>query len=111
MSIESPQECAEVDLPREYPDYSDVFSKTAATKLPPYPSWDCSVDLLPDAKMPKGRIYPLSVPEHMAMEEYIQEALHQGFIRPSSSLVSSRFFFVAKKGWRALITGILIRRW
>lgn len=32
------------------------------------------------------------------MEEYIQEALHQGYIRPSTSPTSSGFFFVEKKG-------------
>ncbi|KAK3565354.1 hypothetical protein QTP86_007128 [Hemibagrus guttatus] len=31
------------------------------------------------------------------MEEYISEALQQGFIRPSTSPVASRFFFMAKK--------------
>lgn len=31
------------------------------------------------------------------MEEYIKEALHQDFIRPSISPAASSFFFVAKK--------------
>ncbi len=31
------------------------------------------------------------------MEEYIKEALQQGFIRPSTSPAASSFFFVAKK--------------
>ncbi len=31
------------------------------------------------------------------MEEYIQEALNQGFIRPSTSPAASSFFFVGKK--------------
>ena len=31
------------------------------------------------------------------MEEYVQEALRQGFIRPSTSPATSSFFFVAKK--------------
>lgn len=83
MNIESPPTCTEVDLPAEYRDYNDVFSKTAATLLPPHRSWDCAIDLLPDTKMPKGLIYPQSVLERKAMEEYIKEALHQGFIHPS----------------------------
>lgn len=32
------------------------------------------------------------------MEEYIDEALQQGYIRPSISLASAGFFFVEKKG-------------
>ncbi len=31
------------------------------------------------------------------MEEYVKEALNQGFIRPSTSPAASSFFFVAKK--------------
>ncbi|KAL0149296.1 hypothetical protein M9458_055334 [Cirrhinus mrigala] len=54
-------------------------------------------DLLPGAKLPKGKVYPLSIPEHQAMEEYIEEALRQGFIQPSTSPAASSFFFVGKK--------------
>lgn len=32
------------------------------------------------------------------MEEYIQEALQQGYIRPFTSPASTWFFFVEKKG-------------
>ncbi len=49
------------------------------------------------SQCPKGKIYPLSLPEQKAMEEYIEEALQQGYIRPSTSPVASSFFFVAKK--------------
>ena len=42
-------------------------------------------------------MYPLSQEETLAMETYVTEALRQGFVRPSMSPVSSRFFFVRKK--------------
>ncbi|KAK3521850.1 hypothetical protein QTP70_018584 [Hemibagrus guttatus] len=48
-------------------------------------------------QLPKGRVYPLSILENKAMEEYISEALQQGFIRSSTSPAASSFFFVAKK--------------
>ncbi|XP_036446361.1 transmembrane protease serine 9-like [Colossoma macropomum] len=35
--------------------------------------------------------------EEVAMEEYVQEALDQGLIRPSTSLAAAAFFFVQKK--------------
>ncbi|KAI2654616.1 Transposon Tf2-8 polyprotein [Labeo rohita] len=44
-----------------------------------------------------SRVYPLSIPERQAMEEYITEALNQGFIQPSTSPATSSFFFVGKK--------------
>ncbi|KAK3517638.1 hypothetical protein QTP70_013772 [Hemibagrus guttatus] len=78
----------------------------AATKLPPHQTWDCVIDLLPGAKLPKGRVYPLSIPENKAMEEYISEALQQGFIRPSTSPEASSFFFVAKKGFDPVLTTV-----
>uniref|UniRef100_A0A8C1X582 Uncharacterized protein n=1 Tax=Cyprinus carpio TaxID=7962 RepID=A0A8C1X582_CYPCA len=86
-----------IGRPALYSSYSDVFSKEQATRLPPHRPWDCSIDLLPGAKLPHGKIYPLSRPEQVAMEEYIQEALDQGFIRPSTSPAASSFFFVPKK--------------
>ncbi|KAK3559058.1 hypothetical protein QTP86_001105 [Hemibagrus guttatus] len=48
-------------------------------------------------RKPIERIYPLSIPEEKAMEEYIKEALAQGYSRLSTSPAASSFFFVAKK--------------
>ncbi|KAK3573775.1 hypothetical protein QTP86_032955 [Hemibagrus guttatus] len=44
-----------------------------------------------------GRVYPLSLPEAKAMEEYIEEALAVGQIRPSTSPAAAGFFFMGKK--------------
>ncbi len=97
MWVESPESSITPSVPSDYRAFQDVFSKQAATQLPPHRPWDCTIDLLPGYKLPKGRVYPLSIPEHKAMEEYIKEALHQGYIRPSSSPAASSFFFVGKK--------------
>ncbi len=59
--------------------------------------WDCAIDLLPGATLPKCRVYSLSFPEHKAMEEYIPEVLQRGSIQHSTSPVTSSFFFVEKK--------------
>ncbi|XP_072000201.1 chitin synthase chs-1-like [Engystomops pustulosus] len=67
-------------LPACYKDYYDVFSKKQAETLPPHRPYDCPVDLLPGMSPPRGRVYPLSVPETAAMSEYIQENLQRGFI-------------------------------
>ncbi|KAL0203720.1 hypothetical protein M9458_001738, partial [Cirrhinus mrigala] len=40
----------------------------------------------------------LSIPERQAMEEYIAEALSQGFIQPSTSPAASSFFVGKKNG-------------
>ncbi|KAK1797887.1 hypothetical protein P4O66_008238 [Electrophorus voltai] len=55
--------------------------------------------LLPGAPLPqRSKPYPLSRPEEAAMEAYVTEALQYGFMQPSTSPVSSGFFFVEKKG-------------
>ena len=90
----------EVDLaslPQQYHDLREVFSKSKASTLPPHRPYDMAVDLLPGTMPPRGRLYPLSVPETRAMEEYIQEALGNGLITTSTSPASAGFFFVPKK--------------
>ncbi len=96
-SIESPVDQQSVDIPECYSHFRDVFCLKKATWLPPHWPWDCTIDLLPVESVPKGKIYPLSLPEQKAMEEYIEEALQQGYICPSTSPAASSLFFVAKK--------------
>ncbi|KAL0196731.1 hypothetical protein M9458_005271, partial [Cirrhinus mrigala] len=95
--IESPDPVSTPEIPAEYMAFQDVFSKQAATLLPPHRPWDCAIDLLPGAQLPKGRVYSLSIPERQAME-YIKEALQQGFIQPSTSPAASSFFVGKKDG-------------
>ncbi|KAK3507585.1 hypothetical protein QTP70_029521 [Hemibagrus guttatus] len=83
--------------PTHLPVQATTIKSLGASKLPPHQPWDCSIDLLPGEPVPRGRIYPLSIPEEKAMEEYIKEALAQGYIHPSTSPAASSFFFVAKK--------------
>ncbi|KAK3526590.1 hypothetical protein QTP70_030730 [Hemibagrus guttatus] len=78
-SIKSPGTTTQVSLPKEYYDPREVFSKEKATCLPPIHPWDCAIELLKNAMPPKSRVYPLSLPESQAMEEYIEEALDAGY--------------------------------
>ncbi|KAL0158539.1 hypothetical protein M9458_046615, partial [Cirrhinus mrigala] len=71
-SIESPESKNNFQIPQEYQAFQDMFGKVAATHLPPHQPWDCAIDLLPGAKLSKGHVYPLSIPEQAAMEEYIR---------------------------------------
>uniref|UniRef100_A0A3P9KPU5 Gypsy retrotransposon integrase-like protein 1 n=2 Tax=Oryzias latipes TaxID=8090 RepID=A0A3P9KPU5_ORYLA len=90
----------DVDLskvPSCYHDLKTVFSKSKACALPPHRPYDCAIELLSGAPLPKGRLFNLSGPEKLSMESYIQEALSLGHIRPSTSPVGAGFFFVEKK--------------
>ncbi len=96
-SIESPKEKQSTAIPSCYASFADVFSPEKASHLPPHRPWDCAIDLEPGKTVPRSHVYSLSIPEQRAMEEYIQEALNQGYSRPSVSPAASSFFFVAKK--------------
>ncbi|KAK3544783.1 hypothetical protein QTP86_027479, partial [Hemibagrus guttatus] len=95
--VEEATPAAHGHLPHPYADFKEVFSEEGAARLPSHQVWDCAIDLLPNTSLPKGRIYPLSLPESKAMEDYIEAALAAGHIRPSTSLVAAGFFFVGKK--------------
>ena len=80
----APQTVAVPDRSSDYPDLSkvtscyddikEVFNKTKALSLPPNRPFDCAIDLLPGAHIPRG-----------AMDDCISSSLKAGIIRPSSS--------------------------
>ncbi|KAL0153008.1 hypothetical protein M9458_051687, partial [Cirrhinus mrigala] len=96
-SVESPENQVQTPLPQVYSEFAEVFSKSKATQLPPHRPWDCAIELLPNMSPPKSKVYPLSRPETLAMETYIEEALASGYIRPSTSPAAAGFFFVEKR--------------
>src|SRR5258707_2117619 len=74
----------------------DVFSEEAFVHLPPCKAWDHTIELHPDAKLPRGRTFPLSPAEQKELDEFLQENLANGRIRPSKSLIGAPVFFVKK---------------
>ena len=84
-------------LPEVYRGFTDVFDKVRAAALPPHRSFDCRIDLLPGAQLPCSRIYALTEQENLHLRKYLDDLLKTGFIRKSSSPVSSPLFFVPKK--------------
>ena len=84
-------------LPAEYTEYVQVFSKETTDHIPPSQSYDHAIKL-DKSFVPKiGKLYPLSVKEQEATDEFIDENLCSGKIRPSKSPQASPFFFVKKK--------------
>ncbi len=68
-SIKSPIEKQSVEIPECYAHFSDVVCPTKASQLPPHRPWDCAIDLLPGESVPKGKIYPLSLPDRVIQHE------------------------------------------
>lgn len=90
--------CSIAQVPTEYHDYLDVFSKEAADLLPEERPFDCAITLKdPSCSLPFKPIYSLSLNETEAQKQYIEENLKKGFIRPSKSSAGFPQFFVNKK--------------
>lgn len=65
-----------------------------------------SLNLLPGAAPSRAWVYSLSLEESKAMEEYVEEAVRQGFICRSTSPVSAGFFFIegSTPSWLSILT-------
>lgn len=72
-STESPAHQLSVDIPECYSQFQDVFCPKRASQLSPHRPWDCAINLLPGEPVPRGKIYPLTIPEQETMEKYIRE--------------------------------------
>ncbi|KAF8827051.1 hypothetical protein HHX47_DHR5000761 [Lentinula edodes] len=78
-------------------EYADVFSKKDFDQMPERRPWDHAIELTPGSKPVDCKVYPLSPPEQKALDEFLEENLRSGRIRPSRSPMASPFFFVKKK--------------
>jgi len=68
------------NIPSEYHEFANVFSKTKAETLSPHHPYDLKINLKESAQPPVGPIYSLSVSEQEALKEFIEENLTMGFI-------------------------------
>ncbi|KAJ3559362.1 hypothetical protein NM688_g396 [Phlebia brevispora] len=84
-------------VPGEYHDFVDVFTEENFQHLPEHRPWDHVIELLPDAKPYAGKIYSMTLDEQKALDEFLEENLKTGRIRPSKSPWGAPFFFVKKK--------------
>ena len=60
----------------------------AFAHLPPHKPWDHAIDLHHDAKLPRGRTFPLSPAEQKELDEFLRENLANRCICLSKSLIS-----------------------
>jgi len=85
------------NVPSEYHEFADVFSKTRAEVLPPYRLYDLKINLEESAQPLVGPIYSLSASEQKTLKEFIEKNLNTGFIQPTSSPHGAPVLFVKKK--------------
>ena len=94
---ESTLEEAQKQVPKEYWEFLDVFSKRSSERMPLRKPWDHGIDLKEDFPPKKGRLIPLSVDEQKEVESFLDDQLAKGYIRPSISQQMSLVFFIPKK--------------
>ena len=75
-------------IPSEYHDFLDVFSKSKANKLPDHnPAYNHHINLEDGKQLPFGPIYNLSEVESMALQEFLQENLAHNFVAKIGKLL------------------------
>src|SRR6202041_678622 len=70
-------------IPKEYHDFTDLFSEVKANKLPPHRPYDLKINIEDGSTPPLGPIYSLSKTELEALREFLDENIANGFIRPT----------------------------
>ncbi len=84
-------------IPDQYKEFSLVFSKSSFDELPEKRKWDHAIELKDDFKEKFTKVYPLNPHEQKQLDEFIEENLVTGRIRPSKSPMASPVFFIKKK--------------
>ena len=84
-------------VPEWLHQYGSVFSKKKSERMLERKSYDHPIDLVENAQLPRpAKVYPLSPQERNSLDQWIDEELAKGYIRPSKSPVAAPFFFVKK---------------
>lgn len=84
-------------VPEEYHSYKDVFEEKEFDKLPQRRPWDHTIELDKNFKPVRAKNYNLSSNEQEVLQEFLEENLRTGRIRPSKSPMAPPFFFIKKK--------------
>jgi len=84
-------------VPKKFLKWRKVFGKVKLKRMPTRKIWDHAIDLKETFKPRKGKIYPLSKNEREEVQNFMEEQLRKGYIRPSKSPQTSPVFFVGKK--------------
>ena len=84
-------------LPKPYLDFWDVFSKESFDEIQEWKQWDHVINLKPESQLFSTKVYPMSPIKQKELNDFLEENLSSGRIRPLKSLMASPVFFVKKK--------------
>jgi len=72
-------------VPKRFLKWRKVFGKVELERIPTRKIWDHAIDLKETFKPQKGKIYPLSKNKREEVQNFINNQLRKGYIRPSKS--------------------------
>ena len=84
-------------IPTRYCGFHEVFSKDSFDELPGKCKWDHTIEIIPGSSPTACKLYPMSSNEQKELDNFLDENLKSGRIRPLKSPMSSPVFFVKKK--------------
>ena len=74
-----------------------MFGKVESERIPTKKVWDHAIDLKETFKLQKRRIYLLSKDKREEVQNFVEDQLRKGYIRPSKSPQILPVFFIGKK--------------
>ena len=84
-------------VPQRFLRQRKVFGKVKSERMLIRKIYDHTIDLKKTFKSRKGKIYPLSRNKREEVQNFVEDQLRKGYIKPSKSPQTSPVFFVNKK--------------
>jgi hypothetical protein len=98
LAIQAGEQQTNMEIPKEYQEFLQLFNDEAVDRFPPLREWDHAIDLKPGAPDSLDcKVYPMTRDEDTALEKFLDKMVAKGYIHPSKSPYASPFFFVKKK--------------
>ena len=85
------------NIPKEYHDFADIFSKAKAEKLAPHKPYNLKINLEEGTSPPIVLMYPLSQSKLEVLHNFLNDHLQTGFICQTSSSHGALVIFTLKK--------------
>ncbi|QGA19827.1 hypothetical protein EYB26_007522 [Talaromyces marneffei] len=96
-SVQEEREIKE-QLPEQYHEFVDVFSKIKSDELPERKEYDHRIELEKEVELGYCPLYRITAEELQAAKDYIVENLDKGFIVPSNAPYASPILMAKKPG-------------
>ena len=94
--ISSGEDPEKKEIPEQYKEFADVFSKELSDILAPHRPYDHKIELEGNPKLTFSPLYKNTEEELIAAKKYITENLNKGFIAPSQAPFASPILFARR---------------